>query len=233
MVYATATYQVSHAVFHDAKNSLKQVRLVRSRATSKWYMPVLELSMLVDKPIDNLRSSSAKYVWNQVKDGPCLYSLMRKKKLFAYFAVDDACRLFFDGNQMKEFAEWQSEAPPPPPPAPAGRAARVGESQKRERPEICEADAEKPVRKRLASPPLPPPAAGAGAGEASPSPYEQIVRTWFAENKPLLQEQAIERLMQKEEVRQEAIERVAKELALAARPTAQEMIQKLFEADFQ
>lgn len=282
MVYATATYQVAHALFHDAKKSLKQVRLVKSRATNKWYMPIVELAMLINTSIDRLRERSVKYVWDQDNDGPCLYSTMRKKKLIAYFAVDDTCRLFLDGIQTREFAQWLS-APPPPPAAGEGAGGEKRTRSKTAVPEEekQEAASEKPLRKRatVSPPSLPPPAAGAKQAlsnakrikfvlgskpvakdaltkdnkfiiqaadpilplarpppqAAAPiaSTYEQIVREWFAENKQQLQEQAIERLMEKEEVRQAAIERVAKELALAARPTAQEMISKLFDANFE
>lgn len=212
-----STYKVSRKIFPSAAKRLKEVRLIQSNKTGLWCMSAVEAAMLLNMQPEHLSNKKKlMYPWSTVLDGPALHSLVRQAVVLQnYISVDTFCEHLLMDNEEKcnEFAQWRS----------AATAAAAASPKKRSR-EGNFSEAVKPMRKRISASPDAMPVT-----TAAHVAYEQAVRDWFTKNESQLQDQAIERLMQKEEVREQAIDRAAKMLAQLAQPSAKEMIDKLFD----
>lgn len=177
------TVQVSRDIFPKANNPTTQIHLIQSKQTGLWYIAASELSLLIGINKKKLRDNKFSYRWKSKVDGKCLSDpQINNRKLHKYFSIDDAKILFFNAEQAAVFQEYLL-----PPPA-AAQKKRMREKER----EVQETH----VFKRPAVEVPPPPAATAR--------YEKIVRDWFAKNEHVLREQAIQRLMKMEQVRQAA-----------------------------
>lgn len=214
-----STYKVSRKIFPSAAKRLKEVRLIQSNKTGLWCMSTVEAAMLLNMQPEHLSNKKKLlYPWSTILYGPALHSLVRQAVVLQnYISVDTFCKHFLMDNEEKcnEFAPWR--------PAATGAVAAAAPKKRSRQTASNLFEAAKPLRKRVSASPAPAPAAYAQLV------YEQTVRDWFAKNEQQLQDQAIERLMQKDEVRNQAIDRAAKMLAQLAQPSAKEMIDKLFD----
>ena len=211
-----STYKVSHEIFPSANKQLKEVRLIKSNKTGKFYISCVEGGLLLNVKSEYLSGKTQLlYRWSVKEDGPALSSLFMSDVLLQnYISVDTFCARFLNNYELmcNEFAQWRSAS------SADEQEVEAVAPRKRGRP----AKTIIPLRKRVSASPAP-------QASAANIAYEQVVRDWFAKNEPQLREQAIERLMQKQEVRDAAIDRAAKLLAQLAQPSAKEIIDKIFQ----